>query len=152
MHGGVDGLGKNVCPAVGLQRLQFGDDRGHSAIRQQGSHAVVSGFRALFPPDGSHDRGYRPRIFTERAWQGPNFRRAGDTGNIDEYFEHRRLARERCLAANPEIGTEIATLYQGKTVPRVQPDSLAGLPKPCAATLANGRGQNAMTMSKLVTL
>jgi len=72
--------------------------------------------------------------------------------NIDEHFERRRIARERYLAANPEIEAKITTLYQGKTVPRVQPDSLAGLPKPCAATLANGRGQNAMTMSKLVTL
>jgi len=58
--------------------------------------------------------------------------------NIDEYFEHRRIDRERYLAANPEIEAEIATLYQGKTVPRVQPDALAGLPKPCAATLTAG--------------
>jgi hypothetical protein len=58
--------------------------------------------------------------------------------NIDEYFDRRRIVRERYLAANPELEAEIATLYQGKTVSRVQPDSLAGLPKPCAATLATG--------------
>jgi hypothetical protein len=44
--------------------------------------------------------------------------------------------RERYLAANLKIEAEIATLYQGQTLPRVQPDSLAGPLKPCAAMLA----------------
>jgi hypothetical protein len=57
---------------------------------------------------------------------------------MDEYFERRRIDRERYLAANPEIEAEIAALYQGKAVPRGQPDSLAGPPKPCAAMLATG--------------
>ena len=61
--------------------------------------------------------------------------------NIDEYFERRRLDRKRYLAANPEIEAEIAALYQGKAVPRVQPDALAGLPKPCAATLTTGEAK-----------
>jgi hypothetical protein len=61
--------------------------------------------------------------------------------NIDEYFEHRRIDRERYLAANPEIKAEIATLYQGKTVPGVQPDALARPPKPCATTLATGEAK-----------
>src|SRR5262249_13705127 len=52
--------------------------------------------------------------------------------------ERRRLDRERYLAANPEIEAEIVAPYQGKAVPRGQPASLAGLPKPCAATLATG--------------
>src|SRR5262249_49865887 len=46
--------------------------------------------------------------------------------SIDEHFERRRIVRERYLAANPKIEAEIAALYQGKTVPHVQPDSLAG--------------------------
>jgi hypothetical protein len=58
--------------------------------------------------------------------------------NFGEHFERRRLDRERYLAANPEIEAEIVAPYQGKAVPRRQPDSLAGLPKPCAATLATG--------------
>jgi hypothetical protein len=56
--------------------------------------------------------------------------------NIDEYFERRRIDRERYLAANPEIEAEIAALYQGKPVPRGQPDAVARPPKACAATLA----------------
>jgi hypothetical protein len=56
--------------------------------------------------------------------------------NIDEYFERRRIDRERYLAANPEIEAEIAALYQGKPVPRVEPDTLTESPKPCAAILA----------------
>ena len=58
--------------------------------------------------------------------------------NIDEYFEHGRIDRERYLAANPEIEAEIAALYQGKPVPRGQLDALPRPPKPCAATLATG--------------
>ena len=61
--------------------------------------------------------------------------------NIDEYCERRRLDRKRYLTANPEIEAEIAALYQGKAVPRVQPDALAGLPKPCAATLTTGEAK-----------
>jgi len=53
-------------------------------------------------------------------------------------FEHRRIDRERYLAANPEIEAEIAALYQGKPVPRGQLDALPRPPKPCAATLATG--------------
>jgi hypothetical protein len=48
--------------------------------------------------------------------------------NIDEHFERRRFDRARYLAANREIEGEIAALYQGKTVPPIQTDSLAGLP------------------------
>src|SRR5262249_35171259 len=66
--------------------------RGDSAIRQQESHAVVSGFRTRCPPDGSRDRGYRPRIFPRAS------------------FEHRRIDRERYLAANPQLEAEIAPL------------------------------------------
>ena len=58
--------------------------------------------------------------------------------NIDEYFEHRRIDRERYLAANPEIEAEIAALYQGKAVSHGQLDALARTPKPCAATPAKG--------------
>jgi hypothetical protein len=72
--------------------------------------------------------------------------------SIEEHFERRRIARERYIAANPEIETEIAALYQGKTVPRVQPDSLAGFTQAVRGNAGNGRGQNAMTMSKSVTL
>jgi hypothetical protein len=61
--------------------------------------------------------------------------------SIDEHFERRHIARERYLAANPEIEAEIATLYQAKTVPCVQPDSAAEPPKPCAATLATGEAK-----------
>ena len=56
--------------------------------------------------------------------------------NIDEYFEPRRIDRERYLRPDPEIEAEIAALYQGKPVPRGQSDALARPPKPCAATLA----------------
>jgi len=63
------------------------------------------------------------------------------SANIDEHFERRRIARERYLAANPEIEAEIAALYQGKPVPRGQPDALARPPKPCAATLATGEAK-----------
>ena len=56
--------------------------------------------------------------------------------NIEEYFERRRIDRERYLAAHPEIESEIAALYQGKPMPRSQPDALATPPKLCAAMLA----------------
>ena len=78
------------------------------------------------------------RIFPERARQGRNFWRKVTPANIDEYFERGRIARERYLAANPEIEAEIAALYQGKPVPRGQLDALPRPPKPCAATLATG--------------
>src|SRR5262249_14377633 len=95
--------------------------RGDSAIRQQESHAVVSGFRTRCPPDGSRDRGYRPRILPRAS------------------FEHRRIDRERYLAANPEIEAEIAALYQGKPVPRGQPDALPQTTQAVrGATLATG--------------
>jgi hypothetical protein len=58
--------------------------------------------------------------------------------SIDEHFEHRHIDRARYLAANPEIEAEIAELYRGKPVSRVQPDALAALPKPCVAILARG--------------
>jgi hypothetical protein len=41
--------------------------------------------------------------------------------NIDEYFEHGRIDRERYLAANPEIEAEIAALYQASRCRAARP-------------------------------
>ena len=109
-----EGKSNVSAPASRAVRSMRFRHRGDSAIRQQGSHAIPYTF-----PAGRVARSWIP---------SSDFPRAS--------FEHRRIDRERYLAANPEIEAEIAALYQGKPVPRVEPDTLTESPKPCAAILA----------------
>jgi hypothetical protein len=62
--------------------------------------------------------------------------------NIEEYFERRRLDRERYLAANPEIEAEITALYQGNPVPRGQARFSRRITQAVRSNSGNGRDQN----------
>jgi len=130
-----EGKSNVSAPASRAARSMRFRHRGDSAIRQQGSHAVVSGFRTRFPPEGSRDRGYRPRISSPRTkllacrWHRRTSRNISSTvASIGSAIS----------AANAEIEGEIAALYQGKAVPHGQSDALTRPPRPCAATLARG--------------
>ena len=57
--------------------------------------------------------------------------------NIGEHFGRRRIDRERYLAANPEIESEIAALYQGKSPRDDQREAVVGPVRSCAAILEN---------------
>jgi len=110
-----------IPPFSSKERMQWYQDSVHFSRRTGG--AIVDTVLGFAPSELAKDQTFGVQV---------------TPANIEEHFGRRRIARERYLAANPEIEAEIAMLHQGKTVPRVQPDSLAGLPKPCAATLATG--------------
>jgi len=113
-----------IPPVSSKDRMQWYQDSVHFSRRT--GRAIVDTVLGFAPSELGKDQTFGVQV---------------TPASIDEHFERRRIARERYLAANPEIEAEIATLYQSKTVPRVQPDSLARLPKPCAATLATGEAK-----------
>jgi hypothetical protein len=71
--------------------------------------------------------------------------------NIDEYFERRRIERERYLAANPEIEADCRALSGQGGAARPARFSRQTT-QAVRGNAGNGRDQNAMTMSKSVTL
>jgi hypothetical protein len=96
---------------------------------------VVPGFRAPFPTTG--------RAIVDMVCGFPPSELAKDQtfdvrvkpANIEEHFERRHIARERYIAANAETEAEIAALYHGNPVSRVELRFSCGPPKLCAVIL-----------------
>src|SRR5262249_4119735 len=110
-----------IPPFSSKDRMQWYQDSVH--VSRRTGRAIVDAVLGFPPSEHAKDQTFGVQV---------------TPANIDEYFERRHIDRARYLAANSEIEAEIAALYQGKPVSRVQPDALAGLTKPCAAILARG--------------
>jgi hypothetical protein len=121
-------------------RPQFGHHRGNSAIRRQGSHAVVPGFRAPFPTTG--------RAIVDTVCGFPPSEVAKDQtfdvpvkpANIEEHFERRRIDRERYRGQRRDRGRDCGALSRQPSVPRPTRFS-CGPPKLCAVILARARSK-----------